>query len=280
MSDTDVVPAENSPVKVESGNSLSVQSDVLRMMMEGAWQNPRRLEKVQEDAYKELEIVPGLAARAYYSIPYNDKGGGKSMVEGPSIKAAMTLARNWHNCFNDGRVVDEDKSNYYVNGIFFDLESNLTTIRQIKVSKFYKPKGSQGVVPRNADMMNLAVQAGISKAVRNAILASLPDWLVQGYFNKAKQLVINPPKAAGQEVESIQARIQKGKAIICKELKVTPEEMENYLTENGDCYEDDNALLTHLLGLYNGIKEGQTTVEAVFRPSAVAENPGMPQEKK
>ena len=279
MNDTSVVPAADAPAKIEPENSLSIQADVLRMMMEGAWSNPRDLEKVKANCFKELEIVPGLAARAYYSIPYNDKGGGKSLVEGPSIKAAMTLARNWHNCFNDGRVVDEDKSNYYVNGIFFDLEANLTTIRQIKVSKFYKPKGSQGVVPRNADMMYLAVQAGISKAVRNAILASLPDWLVQAYFNKAKQLVINPPKEQGKETESIQVRVQKGKAIICKEFKVTADEMEAYITNNADCYEDDASLLTHLLGLFNGLKDGQINVDQVFRPKN-AEHPEMPREKK
>jgi len=281
MIETDVVPAADNRAgpKIEPSNSLSVNSDVLRIMMESAWTNPRDIEKVRADSFKELDIVPGLASRSYYSIPYGNKDGGKTMVEGLSIRSAMTLARNWHNCFNDGRVVDEDKSNYYVNGIFFDLESNLTTIRQIKVSKFIKPRGGQGVVPLNADMMRNAIQAGVSKAVRNAILASLPDWLTQGYFERAKQLVINPPKTAGKETESIQARVEKGKALIRKEFKVSEVELDTYLADNAELFEDDNALLVHLLGIFNGIKEGQTTVEAIFRPKMM-EQPAMPQAKK
>jgi hypothetical protein len=264
----------------QESTSLNLTGGVLETMMEKAARFPRDLKRVQAAAFAELEIVPELAARSYYSIPYNVGRKNETRVEGPSIKAAMTLCRNWGNAFNDGRVTDEDKSNIYVQGIFFDIESNLVTIRPIKVSKFYKPAGGQGVVPRNADLLYNAVQAGISKAIRNAILASLPDWLVSGYFQRAKELVVNPPKRGSAPVISLEDRILKGKQLICREFKVTPEEMETYLTENADCYEDNGSLLIHLQGLFNSLRDGQSNVAEVFRPNQKAEEmPGMPQPK-
>jgi hypothetical protein len=193
----------------------------------------------------------------------------------------MTLARNWGNSFNQGRFADEDKSNVICQGIFVDFETGELTLRDIKVSKFYKPRGMQGVIPCPADMMYNRTQAGISKAVRNAILASLPDFLVYGYFQRAKQIVINPPKSSdNQPVASLQDRVLKAKQAICKFFKVTPEEMEAYLIDNGDAYEDDGALLVHLQGLYNSLKDGQYRPDDVFRPGKAKEPAPMPESEK
>lgn len=264
----------------EASQSLNMSASVIEAMMERAHRYPRDLRLVQSKAYQELEIVPELAARSYYSIPYNQGKQNETRVEGPSIKAAMTLCRNWGNCFNQGRIAGEEKSNVITQGIFIDFETGVPTIREVRVSKFYKPARSQGVVPRNADALYNAVQAGISKSVRNAILATLPDWLVSGYFNHAKQLVINPPKAAGAVVVSLQERVVKGKQLLCKTFKITPDEMEAYLIENGDMFEDEGSLLIHLQGLYNAFKDNHASVDETFRPGKAKEQPGMPQEKK
>ncbi len=271
-----------SPTEIVKPEHLNMSADVMDMLMERARRWPRNLEQVQKRAQDELLVVPDLAARSYYSIPYNQGKQNETLVEGPSIKAAMTLCRNWGNAFNQGRMASEDKSNVMCQGIFIDLETGLLTLREIKVSKFYKPRGGQGVVPRNADMMYNASQAGISKAARNAILASLPDWLVFSYFQKAKQIVVNPPASIGKPVDSLQERIRKAKAAICKFFKVTPEEMEAYLMDSADSIEDESGLLVHLQGLYNSLKDGVARTDEVFRPhkAAVGDMPPMPQAEK
>lgn len=277
--DTEVLAP--SPAELVKPEHLNMSADVLDMLMDRAHRYPRDLELVQKNAHAELLIVPDLAARSYYSIPYNQGKQNETLVEGPSIKAAMTLCRNWGNAFNQGRAAGEDKSNTICQGIFIDLQTGLLTLREIKVSKFYKPRGGQGVVPRNADMMYNASQAGISKAARNAILASLPDFLVFSYFQRAKEIVVNPPAKMGRPVDSVQERIRKAKGAICKFFKVTPEEMEAYLIDNGDSIEDEGSLLVHLQGLYNSLKDGQARVDEVFRPGKAAQTPSpMPQAQK
>jgi len=260
---------------------LSMSADVLNMLMERAHRFPRDINLVQARAHQELLIVPELAARSFYSIPYNQRKENETLVEGPSIKAAMTLCRNFGNAFNQGRIANEDKSNVMTQGIFIDLETGLLTLREIKVSKFYKPKGQQMTVPRNADLLYNAVQAGVSKAVRNAILASLPDFLVWSYFQKAKDIVLHPPSSMGKPVASVQERILKAKQFICKTFKVTPEEMETYLLDNADSIEDDGSLLVHLQGTWNSLKEGIVKVDDMFRPGkTMASAPAMPSERK
>jgi hypothetical protein len=259
---------------------LNMNADSLWVMFDRAMKYPRDIEKVLATAMRELIIVPELAARSYYSIPYNLGKQNESRVEGPGIKAAMTLARNWGNCLNQGKIGGEDKSSILAIGVFMDFETGAHSYRELRVSKFYKPRGSQGVVPKNADMMYNSTQAGVSKAVRNVTLAMLPDWLVNSYYEKAKDLVINPPKKIGATVESIQNRLMKGKQAICKAFGVKPEEMEAYLADNADSIEDDASLLKHIIGLYTGLKEGHYTVDQVFRGGEAPTAAGMPQEKR
>lgn len=287
MQDPPAVPADNSRILAPTQGrapemapqSVNMRADVMNAMMERAMKYPRDLKLVQSRVFQELEIVPELAARSYYSIPYNKGKTNETLVEGPSIKAAMTLCRNWGNCFDQGRVGEEDKSNVITQGIFIDFETGMITLREIKVSKFYKPHGQQNVVPRNADALYNAIQAGSSKAVRNAILASMPDFLVWGYFQRAKELVIHPPASIGRPVASLQDRILKAKQTICKVFNVTTAEMETYLTDNADSIEDDGSLLVHLQGLYNSLKDGQAKADAVFRPTAERTAAPMPQSK-
>ncbi len=283
MSETEVAPTL-APTQLKPSDTpqqLSMSADVLDMLMTRAHKFPRNLVALQDRAQQELEVVPELAARSYYSIPYNQGKQNETLVEGPSIKAAMTLARNWGNCFNQGRMQDEDKSNVITQGIFIDLETGLLTLREIKVSKFYKPRGGQGMVPRSGDALYNAVQAGISKGVRNAILASLPDFLVWSYFQRAKEIVLHPPENMSKPIASLQDRIVKAKQFICRTFQVSPLEMEDYITNNADSIEDDGALLIHLQGLYNSLKDGNYKAADVFRPGKTMDQaPPMPQANK
>src|SRR3990167_5613363 len=198
------LPISNDPINTEV---FCITPGVLEMMMIQSRQFPRDLEKVRDMSLFELSIVPDLAARSYYSIPYNQGKKNETRVEGPSIKAAMTLCRNWRWALNGECQAGEDKSAAYINGMFFDVHMGTYTMRTWRVPKFYKPSGGQGLIPKNSDLFQTHIQAGKSKAVRNAILASLPDWLVHVYFDRAKEIVLNPPKNTLPATQSIQERI-------------------------------------------------------------------------
>jgi len=265
----------NDPVVTEV---FGITPGILDTMFERSRRYPRNLEQVRDVSLFELGIVPDLAARSYYSIPYNQGKANETRVEGPGIRAAMTLCRNFGWALAGECQAGQDNSAVYINGMFFDVQTGFYNLATWRVPKFYKPNRAQGVVQKNSDLLQTHIQAGKSKAKRNAILASLPDWLVHVYYNRAKEMVLSPPKNTLAATQSIQQRILIGQQAIQKAFTVTPEEMKIYLAENAEHFEDDGQMLVHLQGLYNSLKDGQDKVEDVFnRPQP--KGPAMPEEK-
>jgi len=117
----------------------------------------------------------------------------------------------------------------------------------------------------------MAIQAGMSKAVRNAILASLPISIIELCFQKAKRLAIgekNTGIRGKTEISTSMPSSNELKAKILLSVKafvgmgVDKMLVEQYIENSSQ--ETDEDLLAHLRGVYNAIKDGQTTTEAVF----------------
>ena len=236
---------------------------------------PRDMKQSLSRALQELELVPELAEKSYYSIPYKE-GGGRHMVEGLSIKASMVLARWWGNIATDARVVSEDKSNFYVRGACIDLETNFPNATEVRVSKYYKPKNSQGVVPWPSDMMRNQVLSGMSKAKRNAVLQIIPEYIKDAYFQRAKELVINPIKRDNRPIESLQVRIMNGKNAISQKFGIKGAELDEYMEEVCDGL-DEGSFFANLTGIFNALKEGSLKADDIRKGKRA---PFMPQEKK
>jgi hypothetical protein len=230
-----------------------------------ALQRPRHVSRIYDDVLKELELVPEFAAKSFYSIPYKNDMGGTTYVEGPSIKAAMGLARTWGNCSNSGRIVEDAIDRVIVEGVFIDYETGFRTLRQVSVARGYWSKQFKKVVPLREDRLNMAIQAGISKAVRNAILASLPVSLVENYLKRAKQVATATLGGKNEILKTPQGRLLKAKDMFSK-LGVTETQWQEYIS--GSTLEIDD-LIPHLLGLYNSIQDGQKTIEDVFGQNVV-----------
>jgi len=86
----DLVSKQSTPTTFQPDAGFTNQ---LQTSYDQAKAYPRDIDKAINGAMKELEVVPELASKAYYSIPYKEGGGGTHMAEGLSIKAAMALAR-------------------------------------------------------------------------------------------------------------------------------------------------------------------------------------------
>lgn len=244
-----------------------------------AIQRPRDEQKVYGAALKELELVPEFAAEAWYSIPYKDRTDGDEKtvnVEGPSIKAAMALARRWGNCANAARVVDQTEDRIVVEGVFLDYETNLRTLRTVTVSKMRWDKSKKAVIPLRDDRLNMAILAGMSKAARNAILASLPVWLVDGYVDHARKIAsgkIKPKDSTKELTPKEKVDFMKGALV---RLGTTLPQVEEYI--NGLTFETDEDVALHLKGLHTAIKDGQAKIEEVFgAPPAAQGAPGTRQ---
>jgi hypothetical protein len=263
------LPLNPAAALVSQGHAvLRIEND---SMLQVATQRPRDEQAVVTGALRELDLIPEEAGKAFYSIPYRERqpdGSTKVVkVEGPSVKTAMALARRWGNCTTGARVLNEDKEGFDLEGVFIDLESNFRVSRPFRVSKWYKPRAG-GAQLLSVDRQQQAVQAGASKALRNAILAGLPAYLVSAYEKKARALVAGNLDAAADKktVDAVLRAFEK--------WQVTEEQLATYTglpvagwtgTEVAD-----------LRGLWNAINDGQTSVEEAFRGEAALAQTGGP----
>lgn len=238
---------------------MRIENETMQQM---AIQKPRDEREVIRGALEELEIVPQYASKSFFSIPYKNDRGGVTMVEGPSIKAAMALGRRWGNCSNGARIVEDTEERIIVEGVFIDYQTGLRTLRQVSVSKTYWSKQLKKVIPLRADRLNMAIQAGMSKAVRNAILASLPVSFVESYTARAKQIASGGAEPTnGKKKEPIAKRLEKAKSKF-QALGITHDQFEAYV--NGLTLEDEESVIQHLIGLFNSIESGVAKIDDVF----------------
>jgi hypothetical protein len=237
---------------------MRVENEIL---MSAAVQRPRDEGAIVKGALRELDLVPEEASRAYYSIPYKERQADGSVkivkVEGPSIKAAMALARRWGNCTVSCRVLNEDEGGFDLEGVFVDMETNFRLARPQRVGKTFKRRGGQ-LDTLSPERQAMAIQSGASKAIRGAILGSLPAYLVGAYDRKARSIAggnLERP-ADAKAVEAVKSAFGK--------LEVTLEQLEGYAGDPPSAWTGTH--IADLRGLWNAIQDGQTTVAEVFGP--------------
>lgn len=257
----------------DAGNLIAQGVTLMRVenesMLAVAIQRPRDEKKVLKAAIEELLMVPEEAKRAYYSIPYRERqmdGSTKLVqVEGPSIKASMALARRWGNCSVTARSLSEDAAGSDLAGIFMDFETNFRVERPMRVSRVMK-KRSGGTYTLDPQRWLAALQAGASKAARNATINGLPAYLVAAYMKQARTIAAGDPesKADPKKIAGVVAAF--------KRYEVSQEMLETYLETKVDNWMGDD--LATLIGLGNAIKDGQITVAEAF--DLVASEPAAP----
>lgn len=257
------------PSLVDGSRQLAIE---IRAQRELALSQPRDEGRVFKKALAGLEFAPEFAEDAYYAIPFNkkDEDSGetvKEFVEGLSVVASRDIVRLWGNCATAWRIAGEDDKAFEVEGVFSDFETNTFFRATVRVRKSYIPRGTSIPVPLREDRLNLAIQAGGSKAERNAALKGIPGWFKDRYFQAAKAIAGRKGKAEGKSVEDRKAALF---AAFVK-LGATKEQVEVYIAEKfpGDSGSDD--FFGTMRGILNGIKDKHTTVAEVFTAKKVEE---------
>lgn len=259
---------------VEKGLAvIKMENDSLMQM---AIQRPRDEMTIFKKAKDELEMYPEFASTMWYSISYKNHVKGcrdrkncgcpKKPVEGPSIKAAMSLSRRWGNCSSTGRILNETDDQIIIEGVFIDYESSTRNARPIIIKKGYWDRYKKEFV--RVDIDEKLLQSSVSKAIRNAIIASLPKPLVDSYIKEAKRIAAKPKSGESpiSKLESIKERFI--------DLGVTAEQYSDYI--NGLTVSDDKSLIEHLIGLGTAIVEGRQKIEDIFTiPEATVVNEGQ-----
>lgn len=263
------------PSIVDQGmRSLTVE---IRSQRALALERPRDERRVIEAALAELNAFPEFARAAYYSIPYKDYETGETKaVEGPSVKASRAMARRWGNCATASRILDESDDRYQVEGIFVDFETNTIFRRTVSVSKSYISRKTKVKTMLRDDRLTLALQAGMSKAERNASLAGLSVPFVETYYAEARRVAASGKTAGSKKVQPIKERWDWLFAQVLK-VGVTKDKFKEHIDDHCGENAEDEQRLAYAIGVYNSIKDGQVNIDEVFggsKPSAEAK-PGQ-----
>jgi hypothetical protein len=252
---------EPSPDGMSAGEALVSQgATIMRVehdsMLAISKQRPRDHEKILRAVLKEIDLVPAQASRGYYSIPYND-GDRTTYVTGHSIYLARILFRNWGNSAVRSYVASETDDKVFLSAVFTDLEENSRTERPFVVSKWQKRKGR--MVLLEGQWLMQAIQAGASKAERNAITAGIPDWLTQSAYEQIRRI-------AADEVKQNLSAIVEG----FMRQGVTRERLEKHLGKPLEKL--GNEELADLRGTFNALRDKEQT------PESIGADPDEPQE--
>lgn len=141
------------------------------------------------DVMERVKLLSSVAGdQYYYSFPVKSKNKETgewetSAIEGPSIKLANDLAREYGNCGVETMVVDVGDS-WIIYAKFIDLERGFTMVRPFQQRKNQKGLGTKD----EARALDIALQVGVSKAIRNVIVNSL-ETFADFMFEEAKNSI-------------------------------------------------------------------------------------------
>ncbi len=247
MAESPEPPQEMGPGEALVAGGATVMRVEHDSMLAVSVQRPRDHAKILAAVMAELDLVPSLAERCYYTIPYSD-GNGTTNVTGPSIYLARILMRNWGNAASRAYVVNETEERVHLGGIFTDLEKNVRFERPFVVNKWQKRRGR--MVKLEGQWLMQAIQAGASKAERNAITAGLPDWLTQSAYDRVRQIAASEAKQNLSRL--VEAFMRHG---------VTRERLEKHLGKPLEKLNDEE--LADLRGTFNAIRDKEQAPESI-----------------
>lgn len=140
-------------------------------------------------------VAESLGDRCFYHWEVNNrKTGGKEIVEGPTIVAAMAAVNVYGNVVVRAIPAIETPTHWVFAAEFVDLEKGVTVVRT------FQQRRRQDTGMRDAErQQDIVYQIGQSKAIRNAVNAAL-GWLLDDMVDAAKkgllQRIAKNPEAA------------------------------------------------------------------------------------
>lgn len=155
---------------------------------------PRSVKRFTDTCMSMATLNEDVAAGMCYSLPR----GGKQ-IEGPSIRMAEVIRQAWGNNHTGQRVIEEGDEFITAEGVFFDLESNVRVVHQVK--RRITDKNGQRF---NADMIGVTANAACSIAARNAILSGVPKAFWKHIYDAAKKASVGDIKTiASKRTEAL-----------------------------------------------------------------------------
>jgi len=209
-----------------------------------AKQYPRSIDRFQKECLSWATIDAETAGSMFYTLPRAGK-----RLEGPSVRLAEVVGATWGNLRVEGDVVEIGERFLTAMGSCFDLERNVAVRTRVK-RRITDRQGNRF----KDDMIQVASNAAISIAIRNAVFKVVPFAFVKGVYEAARKASLG----TGTMEEK-----RKNAFAWFKKAGVDQKAVLKALDKRGlpDVDEDD---LIQLRGLKTAIQEGTTTAQEAF----------------
>lgn len=217
---------------------------------------PRDMKKALENSIFTVTMDVETASTCTYSVPR----GGRA-ITGPSVHMAKILMQNWGNIRGETKVIEIGQRDITSQSVIWDLENNAAL--KVEVKRSIMTKSGR----MSDDMITVTGNAANAIALRNAIFGIIPRAIVDKVYAASQQKIIG-------DAESFSKRL---KAVLAGFKKVYNKEEVDVLglvgkTQMSQITSDD---LVVLIGTAQALKDGDTTVDMVFKPA-----PKTAEEKK
>ena len=210
---------------------------------------PRNLSSVGRTLANYVTADLPSAEACLYSLE-RDGPEGKKIIQGPSARFAEMLAYAYGHLKVDARVVEETKDFIIVRGEAHDLERNVSFSQD--VARRISGKGGRRF---SSDMIAVTTMAAASIAQRNCILKVVPSFIWAPAFEAARSRV-------GGDIKTLAERRIKAVGQFSV-LGVSAEQIFKKLGV-GSVTEITAEHLIHLVGIFQAIRDGESSVEAEF----------------
>ncbi len=245
----------NEVVHAGSYEMLNAQSRMeIDIQIATAKRWPRSIQNALQEAETLATLDKDVAKSCWYSLKRKDKDAGTKLIEGPSVRLAEIFAYSWGNLRTGTRISGETDRFVIAQSGCIDLEKNIGFTAEVRRRISYSNGGRY-----NDDMIATTANAASSIAFRNAVFRLIPLSYVNRILSRARATAIG----SGETIEEL-----RDQWIGHWESKgVRPEELFRALEVKGKA-DITIASIETMIGFDTAIKDGETSLDSIFRPVA------------
>ncbi len=242
---------ENQVIQVQQADMLQALNRAeIDQQVATAKQYPRHLPTVlnQIQTYATMDV--DTASECFYVLHRNGAGGTTQTIEGLSVRMAEIIAGAWGNLRVATRIIGNDGKTITAQAVCHDLETNVAISTEVKRS-ILTSKG----YTYSQDMQVVTGNAAAAIAFRNAVLKVIPKAVTKRVIEEVKRVAMGQALDLEQQRQVLIqyfAKFNVTEQMIFDLLQITKRE------------ELDKERVFLLKGIYNAIKEGDTTVQEAF----------------
>ena len=241
-------------------NQGTVAVEISRAMTEAqgklflAKQFPRNYMSCYDNAIKACQRK-GFAEKAFFSYPR-----GSQTVTGVTIRFAEEMARCYGNLDYGIKELSHDEGKSEMQAYCWDLETNTISSQNFTVEHIREANGRSSKLTSQRDIYERTANDG-ARRLRSRILAILPPDLIEDCILECKKTL------AGKNETPLIDKIKKMVTGFSK-IGVSKEMLEKRLNHTVETVNSDELL--EYIGIYNGLKNKETTISDWFEQTKTA----------